>query len=267
MPGILLTYPPAAAAAPFYRSSASADFGSCMHGQNIFTSDFVAEGSCIGNVPGGTFDVFASASARPGVLAALAGVDLNNVVFAGQTFVQADGFAAFSDILTLSKTPPGSKASFTFDVGGIGAAAMHDIHGVQQIIPPTANQGPTHKLITYNEVVTPGQPLAIDFSLDVQVGLACKFDPDNFNENVPFACNEYVTYDFTDPATLTSVKLLDANGNPIPDIVIASASGFDYNNLSPAPAAIAEPASGAVLGAALFLMGLLRRHISGRAEA
>src|SRR3954468_3453895 len=124
MPGILLTYPPAAAAAPFYRSSASADFRSCMHGQNIFTSDFVAEGSCIGNVPGGTFDVFASASARPGVLAALAGVNLNNVVFAGQTFVQADGFAAFSDILTLSQTPSGSKASFTFDVGGIGAAAM-----------------------------------------------------------------------------------------------------------------------------------------------
>ena len=86
-------------------------------------------------------------------------------------------------------------------------------------------------------------------------------------ENVPFACNEHVTYDFTDPATLTSVKLLDANGNPIPDIVITSASGFDYNNLTPTPAAIAEPASGAVLGAALFLIGLLRRHISGRAEA
>jgi hypothetical protein len=227
-----------------------------MHGQDVFSPNVVAQAQCIGVVPGGAFNLSASAVAKPGTLAAAISVDLSNVTFTDQFFVGADGFAAFSDTLTFSSTPPGSKAAFTFDVGGIGGAAMHDIHGIEQRVDPPVGGGRTHKLVTYNEVVTPGLPLAIDFSLDVPYELfSLRPDPS-------FAYNIHYVGDFTDPANLVAVQLLDASGTPIPNVGITSASGFDYSNLSPSPVAVGEPPAfaSAWLAASLLWVLLTRRR-------
>src|SRR5215470_7757916 len=138
----------------------------CADAQDGSSPDFSSEAHCIANVPGGFFDVFASGSASPARLGASARIDLTGVTFPNFSPVVADGFGAFSDDLTFSA---GSRAVFAFDVGGVGGGQMNDIHGRFELVEPPPGTDEVSQVITFTEVLTPGQPLAIDFSLTTRL--------------------------------------------------------------------------------------------------
>ena len=207
---------------------------SCNKLDQNFTPGGDAQARCIANVPGGFFDFFASANASFGRLGVLASGDVGRDMgdTAPSIFGSADGFASFSDSLTISA---GSTAVFGFDVHGgpaggnfVGAAQIEDIHGQFELVVAPG------KKVTFTEGFTPGSPLAIRFSLDTKVtlgvGPGCGTDP----FAPPCMANELS--DFSDTAILKSIQVLDDNGNLLSGVTIASESGFDYSRLgSPVP--------------------------------
>jgi hypothetical protein len=148
-----------ASAAPITAGAANIQVGPhdsplCSKQDQNFTPGGDAQARCIANVPGGFFDFFASANAsfgRLGVLArADAGVDKGDAAPTISGF--ADGFASFSDSLTISA---GSTAVFRFDVHGgpvggnvVGAAEIEDIHGqFELVVAPGTGVGPLGRTI------------------------------------------------------------------------------------------------------------------------
>jgi len=211
-----------------------------------FSPDFSSVAQCIGNVPGGFFDVFASGSASPARLGASARIDLNGVTFSDFSPVLADGFGAFSDDLTFSA---GSQAVFAFDVGGVGGGQMNDIHGRFEVAVPPPGTNEVNQVITFTEPFTPGQPLAIDFSLTTRWAVDCPPD-------IP--CTFQAVADFSHTATLASVQVLDDAGNPLSGVIITSASGFDYGSLSRPPQPVDGPPTVVLIGVAALLLPLTR---------
>jgi hypothetical protein len=203
----------------------------CLQDLSSFTPGSGVEARCIGNVPGGTFDIFATASATFGKLGVLTHVDINHVRFPATGGFDDDSFASFSDTLTVSA---GSQAVFTF---GIRGAPVLDIHGIP--IPARVHFGKIGDIaqvvyapgaqvsLTYSGV-TPGKPFNIGFALhelaEDPIG-SSSCTPDGF-------CDWHLIGDFSDTASLKSVQVLDDNGNPISGVTITSESGFDYSNLS-----------------------------------
>jgi hypothetical protein len=174
-----------AGAAPIAASAANILVGpsgeSCNKLDQNFTPGGDAQARCIAKVPGGFFDFFASASASFGRLGVLASADVGRDM--GDTGPSisgfADGFASFSDSLTISA---GSTAVFGFDVHGgpvggkfVGGAEIEDIHGQFELVAAPGKE------VTFTEGFTPPSPLAIRFSLDTKVtlgvGPGCGTDP------------------------------------------------------------------------------------------
>jgi hypothetical protein len=205
----------------------------CLDGQDSFSRDFLSEARCLADVPGGFFDVFASGVSTFGKMGALSRIDLTNVTFSGFGSAEAMGFGAFHDSLTFSA---GSKAMFTFDVGGVGVgrAEIEDIHGTFDLVIEPGKQ------VTFTEAFTPGNPLDIDFSLRTDLDVGC-------TPAVP--CNIHALSDFSDTAILKSVQALDNNGNVLSGVTITSESGFDYGSLGsvPEPPTVLLIALGALL--------------------
>jgi len=248
-------------ATPGFRNSASVQVGPafssgllCADGQQSFSPDFSSEAHCIANVPGGFFDVFASGSASPARLGASARIDLTGVTFPNFSPVQADGFGAFSDDLTFSA---GSRAVFAFDVGGVGGGQMNDIHGRFELVDPPPGSDEVNQVVTFTEVLTPGQPLAIDFSLATQLFITCPAE-------IP--CNFHKLLDLSHSATLASVQVQDAAGNPLSGVTITSASGFDYGNLGRPPQPVDGPPTVLLIGVATLLLPLARVAHARRAR-
>jgi hypothetical protein len=71
------------------------------------------------------------------------------------------------------------------------------------------------------------------------------------------------TLDASNTAKITSVLVLDSNGNPLPNIQLYDASGYDYNAVNtPPPSAVPEPSALLLLATgSLGLAGQLRRRL------
>ena len=242
---------PASAAAIAARGAVTrVDSGStnvCLQDLNSFTPNSGVAASCIGNILGGDYNIFATGSAAFGRLGVLISVD--NHHFSSNASYDADGFASFSDTLTMSA---GSQAVFTFGIsGGAGAVRFGKIGGVEQrIFAPGQSVS-----FTYN--FTPGSPFDIGFALDadsIDTPLSLSnCTPDGF-------CDDHQLDDFADTASLTSVQVLDGQGHPLPGVSIISDSGFDYSTLGGVPRPVPEPSTG-LLFAMGALLSTLRRFV------
>jgi len=191
----------------------------------------VSEGAtCLWNGADGFASASASAVAQIGQLGVFAEGDsawTDGVPAPGITAV-GTGWAEFSDMLTISA---GSQLVLNFDIAGSGnVPAFFAVPG-NTVFSPT----------NYYEVLTPGgqfpiffnytpgTPFAIDVYLTVSTGAiaACN------DLAVPPKCSASNVGDYSHTAKLTSVEVLDAQGNPLSNATITSDSGFDYSGSGP----------------------------------
>jgi hypothetical protein len=181
---------------------------------------------CIANFPGGTFDAIALGEAAFGRLGELVSIDAHSLGLTEGFGLDIFGFGAFSDTVTFSA---GSMAVFSFDVSGNGGGEIEDIHGNFQFtnVPPTT-------VLRFSYQITPGVPLAIDFSLrsELRGGGCPSFSP----------CDLHELSDLSDTAALEPVQVLDSLGNPLSGVTITSESGFDYSSAGPVESNAPNPA-------------------------
>lgn len=76
----------------------------------------------------------------------------------------------------------------------------------------------------------------------------------------PFSFAGIAVGDFLHTGVVLPARVLDANGNVIPNVAITSGSGFDYNNPFGGTTAVPEPSFALLAGGGLFAILLGRRR-------
>jgi hypothetical protein len=160
----------------------------------------------------------------------------------------------FTDILTISGGTPGTNGflSFGWDVegsvtttGSTFSAALVRLSGFNT----TLNQGPFPTLLNGPTTVTLNVPFTFGAAQELSVrlvGAATAFSGNPFTADI----------DFLNTATLESVRVLDADGNILPNGQVRSSSDLQYPTGQPT---VPEPASMLLLLTGLGALATTRR--------
>lgn len=214
---------------------------------------------------GATFGITTSANADFGSLRALADVRFNHFDFkpdTTQAYFEAKAEAMSSDTLTFSA---GQFWEFTVSVTG-QSIYSHDGVGYDENVgwcynPLGAACGMSGTSVTSFGTYTFKIPIpashVIVLTPTLTIDITARMQLDGSGSPPPYLPLTSDSYaDLSHTARFTGSRVLDANGLPIADATISSASGFDYRNPSPVP----EPAAWASLAAGLAVLRMSQRR-------
>ena len=214
----------------------------CLHAPATNTPGVSVGATCLWNGVGGFADASASAIAgigELGVSVAAKSMWTDGLPAPGIT-ASAEATASFMDTLKIST---GSQLVLLFDIAGSGdvPAFFHDENctafcssNFWEVFPP-GGKFP----IVYG--FSPGVPFSFDIRMDTSTGAT----PGCNDLVFPPKCSASNLGNYIDTAKLSSVQVLDSQGNPVTKVAITSDSRFDYAALisGPEPQPVPEPAT------------------------
>jgi hypothetical protein len=163
--------------------------------------------------------------------------------------VDSESFARFTDIVTLTGGAPGTSGflNLQLDIEGSVFSPASRFGGATASLSYFGTlTGPTHASVNIPFIF--GQPGTLQLQLATVVFM---YDMANFPASTFFS-----SADFYDTVTLTGTRVLDANGNVIPDGSVISASDLRYPG---APQPVPEPATALLVAVGLVGTAAARR--------